>query len=893
MDINDIPKATAVLDWGSSTIWYRSRDDRAIAVEFEPRRQKATDLFRYCCVIAIAQDLETRRSNPSNWVGPNDTFLNEVAARNGWMFGPGTRRTYWPALALGMKGNSRVTTIRAFHEHGVVSKDTAHELFQTIPGYDRQVLGSPTPVGKSRFLFWDIEFRNCDPAFCKFKTDVLNTLRSTHPPAFQDVADGVRGHLADTTLPPKGFRRIDDVLGIRARRENSGSWFRESGPLAVDFDAGCIFLPSEPCEQLHLTVMKHQVSLLLGPRACGKTVLARHLAYMLYRDSYGSLYQFDCALNREYDPAALCRFIEYTGGFFLLEDMHLSPASLRVLCSVLKGIRFNGAVLLTLRTPARRDQQWDSLDDLPSVIVRPFEWARRIVDSFAKASARPEVFASPHVQEGVLCVSEGDYHLLGQALKGCESSGGKGDPLSWIRGAIQERLRRVEDAYADGPRALLGIAGLYQTEVMTAEGFLTEHVGVARNSLVGLWRLGEIIRVNRHDHFLYGLPHSSLARAYWAHGPAYWADRPKYENLLCDYAEEKTPNGLEAVVAAPTKTKAQVLDALRTNGTLASVIDRERSFDAITSWIKLNPPGYHYVPPLLGVLAKKISYATDLSGAGQMMFWFVVSATQDYTRALWPLVDTGQITQQVRTSLYANDGWWWFLSFLGAVNERLTRKVCESIPIADIHATLSGLDGVHQIGRLLYWSDKSSRIGHDLWATVDLDVLSVSLQNSDPHKVLECLGSIATDTNQANEGPIQQLMERINLGLVLENSLRDEESIRHSIDLVANLRGDHQKFLAAVCDAALARELVRQVQQRAAVSELGYLYGRMHNLRREPVRKLLSTVKLEHVVDRLNHASDVERKQFLAGTCFANTRLGSIVARSLNRRRDLHQKLEF
>ena len=76
------------------------------------------------------------------------------------------------------------------------------------------------------------------------------------------------------------LQHIRDVLKIGS--DIQPKWLRSSGPVAADFKAGRIHTRSKMLRQLREHIFSNSISLLLGERATGKTVLLRQLAHQLY-----------------------------------------------------------------------------------------------------------------------------------------------------------------------------------------------------------------------------------------------------------------------------------------------------------------------------------------------------------------------------------------------------------------------------------------------------------------------------------------------------------------------------------------------------------------------------------------------------------------------------------
>lgn len=397
----------------------------------------------------------------------------------------------------------------------------------------------------------------------------------------------------DRMLPDEKFRYlrpIRDVLEIyeQALKPENAQWFRKRGPIAADFVYKKYYPRQKTIGRLESLVLDNPVSFLIGESATGKTVLALNLAYELYRTKKKQVYYFDCDKERDFSRSSLASDIRSTTGIIIIENIHLAPQKFQSLCSDFK-LDKDRHILFTAR-PSLYDylsSKSEDLSKLPNLRIRPFKDVNRLIDHFVSDQCDSPL--APEVIEQIKDVSSESFWLLAYALMGYIASNGHGRPKDWIETGVTKDLQDLENIRAGYPEVLIAISTLYRIETLTAENYLTSHLGCSLDVLNALAREGQITRQQSSEGYVfYGLPHSALADAYWEFGQKYkWRmSISQYENLLYDYASSGAPNGLEAIVQAEeNRPRRKATALLADKGKLADVITNEQFVQTVARWL--------------------------------------------------------------------------------------------------------------------------------------------------------------------------------------------------------------------------------------------------------------------------------------------------------------------
>jgi hypothetical protein len=383
------------------------------------------------------------------------------------------------------------------------------------------------------------------------------------------------------------LRRAEDVLEMydTAMSSENARWFRKTGPTAVDFVEKTVHRRRE-LSRLKAQVAEKPVSLLVGPAASGKTVLALNLAYELCKA--GKTYYFDCDKVRGLDDSRLLSDLRTIKGTAIIENIHLIPQESQSIYSAFKHDK-DRHILFTSR-PSLADGQYSRSEDLTEAETLSLE-STNAVDSLIKAFCAWHKIdlVSHETMAAMKEITCEDLWLLAYVLTGYANASGQGDPKQWLGAGVLRDLQDLENTNALFPEVLVTISALYRHELLMAEAHLIDNLGFTVEVLNNLSRRGEIVRHGGPDgEILYGLPHTALAHAYWECGTMYKRRRKltDYESIIHGYVSSGFSNGLRVLAAVEETVREHVAARLEERDNLPAIISNEQSTGAIDSWLR-------------------------------------------------------------------------------------------------------------------------------------------------------------------------------------------------------------------------------------------------------------------------------------------------------------------
>lgn len=408
---------------------------------------------------------------------------------------------------------------------------------------------------------------------------------------------------------PKGLQPLKDEL--KSRSHERTPWFPKDGPTAADFRDGRVCRTDDLIDRVREKLVESRVVLLEGERATGKSVLACWLAHDWTDGEFEDGYYLDCLRDSELDVHELARFIKQSDALLIFENMHLLPDKFQQLWATLNGADLDGYVLFTARPIPRADTKLEPLQTLPTVQIRPYAYADNVIRGFAARADCPRVFDSDLTRRRLREIGDRDYWLLSYALAGCDKQKGEGEPISWVEDGVRGDLGGLELINPRFPQVLLSLAPLAMNETLTSESYLTTACGCSREDLLALMQRGEVVRTERHGQFLYGLPHASLAVAYWTHGEPYRENLPECGEFIYAYAASGASNGLEAVGRAFWPWRDHLRKRLIEEGRMKVALAKERSSDWVNRCLGEWPKGLAVATEVGQVLDERLARETD------------------------------------------------------------------------------------------------------------------------------------------------------------------------------------------------------------------------------------------------------------------------------------------
>jgi len=407
-------------------------------------------------------------------------------------------------------------------------------------------------------------------------------------------------------VPGEGcLKSIGHVL--RVGSTDPPEWFRRSGPLAVDFEAGVVYRDNRALAALKDMVAANHFCLLQGEAATGKTVLVRQLAYELEEQEGTKVYWFDCDRQRSFDRQRLVDEINMTHGVYILENVHLKTSEFqRVYFSVVSDPQRH--VLFTARPSFRQTEtayDW-LLSELPCAELGTTDGVGGLLEHFV--CHYPGIHDRKRLRRLLISRSKGNLWRLCLMLQGCVCLEGDGEPKDRLEKGVHSWLDELWKLDPTFPAIVFALSPLYRHEVLTQRKYLERNLGFELDKINELAVRGEVTRQKGRDDFLYGLPHSALAEVCWQYGSAYRAESQsaRYEDFICDYATSGVSNGLEAIVDAYDNECPYLLQRFMQSGKIHNVVRAETSNLAVDSWLKDISREYQVDREMLGILAEKI-----------------------------------------------------------------------------------------------------------------------------------------------------------------------------------------------------------------------------------------------------------------------------------------------
>ena len=408
----------------------------------------------------------------------------------------------------------------------------------------------------------------------------------------------------------------DNVLRINCPPDPD--WFRS--PVASDIADNRVYR-FKVIDDLKQKLSEKSALLIEGEPATGKTVIVRYLMYELWKEGHSDVYYLDIAQARHFREEDLTKEVMNVTGLIIIENTHLRPHAIYRLIDRFRDSP--GRQFLCTTRPQQIRYTNDGTLVRPSVFtLEPFS---EIEDLIAFLCLHPNMPQGINMKRHRLVrTCDGDYWLLTRALLGCAKRNGIGDPTSWISDAVKHKLTSYEvydetepdDYFLEFPKLLVALSPLYQFEIPTAEGFLINRLNIRKPVLAALLKRGEITQEgDLLGNRFYGLPHSSLAKAYWNNGRKYveQSELRTSEDFIYHYVVSSMPNAMEALVQAEERIQNTVFSRLNQNSTIIDVIRNESSLTFISEWAKNPIREPQLTSELTDILVDKITQSNEIA----------------------------------------------------------------------------------------------------------------------------------------------------------------------------------------------------------------------------------------------------------------------------------------
>ncbi|MFC1762914.1 ATP-binding protein [Planctomycetota bacterium] len=363
-------------------------------------------------------------------------------------------------------------------------------------------------------------------------------------------------------------------------------WFRKTGPVAIDFINRAVCRRIKKLAELKSLVGTESISMLVGPPASGKTILALNLAYELCKES--KTYYFDCDKVRNIDGSRLLSDLRAVKGRVIIDNIHLAPQEFQSVYSRFRHDRDRHLLFVSRST--FEDFQYSRLDDImevPQITPEPIKASGELINAYCTWHEMDLI--APEALDEIKEVVSDNLWLLAYLLEGYRKAGGKGQASQWVKDGVLRDLQDLENTDALFPEVLVAVAALFRHELLMAETYLTNKLNFTPTVLNGLSQRGELVRHDGSDgEVFYGLPHKELAYAYWDFGSKYKRRRnlTDYESIIYQYVSLGPSNGLRALATIEDEmSREPVMVKLEKEGELPKIISGEQSTGAVGSWL--------------------------------------------------------------------------------------------------------------------------------------------------------------------------------------------------------------------------------------------------------------------------------------------------------------------
>lgn len=384
--------------------------------------------------------------------------------------------------------------------------------------------------------------------------------------------------LTSQSVRLKYLKDIKEILKFNG--SDKSKWFRKTGPIAIDFAEEKVCPRQEAFKQIRKLVFKNKISILEGNVGSGKSVLVRQFAYdLITKENKSQIYHYSFKLNlpisdfREFQDE-----INSVSGLVIIEDIHLATPHMQCLVDELVK-ESSGHILLTTRPSFRNnmlEQRSDALKTLPKLSLGQHkDDTDKIIEYYIERNSGKDFQWTQKIKDYIKEVSKGNLWLLSYALRGCE---GNSEPLSWIGKEVSKDLECLERLKCK-PQILVALSALYMNESMMAHSYLAGNLGFANEDINRLVELGEITKCRVSGDTFYGLPHSSLALAYWEYGSSYrnMLKFSEHTDFVYNYAISGVSNALSAILNMGKENSIALLSFAAIHGRLMDIAERELS----------------------------------------------------------------------------------------------------------------------------------------------------------------------------------------------------------------------------------------------------------------------------------------------------------------------------
>jgi len=360
------------------------------------------------------------------------------------------------------------------------------------------------------------------------------------------------------------LRSIESVLRLGTTVDPE--WFRRSGPLGVDIEKQCIYFPSQRTLDLRKMLTEHHVVMLMGPRASGKTVTARCLAYSMRTEM--PVHWFDCDESPSFNWERLLDELCSVSGVSIIENVHVAADNVQNIVRRLPQPSGNQVLLTSRRSPLLQQRdQYNDLLSVPQMRLVAFEDATTIAGVFLRNMGGMSVNTDEPQLRQLIRECACDYWLLSYGLKGRLIFGEHATAVDCMGAGVVADLQWLEGKNPHFPEVLISLAPLSILDAATDQNYLMHVLGFSKDTILALLARGEILRIDASGAPpSYKLPHASQGRAYWTYGVEYrnQCALPDYKEFVREYVMSALWNSAEVLARCEEDLRAEIIrDAVR------------------------------------------------------------------------------------------------------------------------------------------------------------------------------------------------------------------------------------------------------------------------------------------------------------------------------------------
>ncbi|MCD4831689.1 MAG: hypothetical protein K8R02_07795 [Anaerohalosphaeraceae bacterium] len=624
----------------------------------------------------------------------------------------------------------------------------------------------------------------------------------------------------------KYLRNMKDVLKWEDKNVKA-KWFRKTGPIAIDFAEEKVCPRSEVLEGLRKHVFNNKISIIEGNGGSGKSVLVRHMAYdLLAKENESQIYHYSFKLDlpisdfREFKDE-----INSVFDLVIIEDVHLATHNIQCIVDDLTREHDTGHILLTARPSFRSNmlqQRSDTLEKLPRLTLTAYKEKDssnidEIINYYIERNSSSNDWTTEQ-KNSIKDISKGNLWLLSYALKGFNGNKGFEEPILCIKEGVKSDLEDIRMLKCK-PQILVALSPLYINESLTAHSFLVENFDFADEDIYRLIDMGEIIKHEIDGEVYYGLPHSSLASAYWEHGGNYRDSLMKdIDRFLCLYIISEAPNSLSVIFRTDMKKRLYLLQCAAISGHLLEIVKKERDSEKyfeLSFILMTNANCFIFQPYSFFYSLGNLFFEREEFAAIENLLIFEFFGLFNLKK-FWQQIDK----EEFISKLYGKNNFDSICSMLGAIRKMNKKFRVEIDKMINCEKLISeGLNNTYdfeEIAKVLEGLSKIDKsIALNFWQLIDKEKLVGQLYSKDTFSaVCQCLGGICELNDEHCLGIIKaidydRLYRRVN----------DLYNPTNTISILENLSKIHKSVMLGYWNQLVSQKFVIEPKKTIGIVE--------------------------------------------------------------------------